>query len=128
MKIFEIRVKSQKDKNFFINYIYKFGVDLYKKMRHIYSPKEKYDYTKRGLFKNKTLNKVWNTNLNGAVNHIKVAFKKSFKWLISYMWKICNQVKLKSAGEFYYWNSHNSKAQKEQTIPQAYRYAYRSYL
>ncbi len=83
--------------------------------------------TKRGLFKDKILNRVWNADLNGAVNHIKVAFKKSFKWLISYMWKICNPIKFKSAGEFHYRNSCSSKAQKEQTTTQAYRYAYSFY-
>ncbi|WP_456470043.1 RNA-guided endonuclease TnpB family protein [Caminibacter sp.] len=66
--------------------------------------------TKRGLFKDKTLNKVWNADINGAVNHIKAAFRKSFKWLTDYMWKICNPKKLKSAGEFHYWNSRSNKA------------------
>uniref|UniRef100_UPI001B301D44 transposase n=1 Tax=Vibrio crassostreae TaxID=246167 RepID=UPI001B301D44 len=32
---------------------------------------------KRGMFKDKTINKVFNADLNGAVNHIKVGFKRA---------------------------------------------------
>ena len=59
---------------------------------------------KRGLFKDIVLNKVWNADLNGAVNHIKVAFNSCFKWLKDSLFKLCNPIKLKSASDFLLFN------------------------
>ena len=50
---------------------------------------------KRGLFKDTLLNKVWNCDLNGAVNHIKVFTNKSMDYLRNSLWKITNPIKLK---------------------------------
>ena len=50
---------------------------------------------KRGLFKDRLLNKIWNCDLNGAVNHIKVFTNKSMDYLRNLLWKITNPIKLK---------------------------------
>ena len=50
---------------------------------------------KRGLFKDTLLNKIWNCDLNGAVNHIKVFTNKSMDYLRNLLWKITNPIKLK---------------------------------
>ncbi|MEA3314912.1 MAG: hypothetical protein U9Q30_03575, partial [Campylobacterota bacterium] len=55
---------------------------------------------KRGLLKDKISNIVFNADINGAVNHIKVATKQCFKWLNNYMFKIANPIKIKSDYEF----------------------------
>jgi IS605 OrfB family transposase len=55
---------------------------------------------KRGLLKDKISNIVFNADVNGAVNHIKVATKQCFKWLNNYMFKIANPIKIKSDYEF----------------------------
>jgi len=51
---------------------------------------------KRGLFKDKLLDKIWNSDTGSAVNFIKIAFRRSFKWLKDYMFKLCNPIKLRS--------------------------------
>ena len=55
---------------------------------------------KRGLFRDIVLNKIWNADLNGAVNHIKIAFKSCFKWLDRFLFKLCNPKIIKSANDF----------------------------
>ncbi|MEA3314840.1 MAG: zinc ribbon domain-containing protein [Campylobacterota bacterium] len=55
---------------------------------------------KRGLLKDKISNIVFNADINGAVNHIKVSTKQCFKWLKDYMFKIANPIKIKSDYEF----------------------------
>ena len=50
---------------------------------------------KRGLFKDTLLNKIWNCDLNGAVNYIKIHTKKNMDYLKTFWWKICNPIKLK---------------------------------
>lgn len=50
---------------------------------------------KRGLFKDTLLNRVWNCDLNGAVNYIKIFAKKNMDYLKTFWWKICNPIKLK---------------------------------
>jgi IS605 OrfB family transposase len=54
----------------------------------------------RGMFKDKELNVLFNSDLNGAANHIKVGFPKikisRFRNLI---WKVCSPKKLKSTNE-----------------------------
>ncbi|PKP58416.1 MAG: transposase, partial [Candidatus Altiarchaeales archaeon HGW-Altiarchaeales-2] len=52
--------------------------------------------TQRGLFKDTILNKVWNADLNGAVNILKVGTKitkTSFEWLKNALWKLSNPIK-----------------------------------
>jgi len=60
---------------------------------------------KRGLFKDIVLNKIWNADLNGAVNHIKVAFNSCFKWLKDALFKLCNPKIVKSANDFLLFNN-----------------------
>jgi IS605 OrfB family transposase len=60
---------------------------------------------KRGLFKDIVLNKIWNADLNGAVNHIKVAFNSCFKWLKKTLFKLCNPKVIKSANDFLIFNN-----------------------
>lgn len=50
---------------------------------------------KRGLFKDTLLDKIWNCDLNGAVNYIKIHTKKNMDYLKTFWWKICNPIKLK---------------------------------
>lgn len=64
---------------------------------------------KRGLFRDIVLNKIWNADLNGAVNHIKIAFNSCFKWLDKFLFKLCNPIKLKSANDFLLFNSRCSQ-------------------
>ena len=59
---------------------------------------------KRGLFRDIVLNKIWNADLNGAVNHIKVAFNSSFLWLKDALFKLCNPKVIKSANDFLLFN------------------------
>jgi transposase, IS605 OrfB family, central region len=54
----------------------------------------------RGLFLDRFLNKVFNADVNGAVNHIKIATAKSFEWLKNSLFKLCNPIKIKSDYEF----------------------------
>jgi len=84
---------------------------------------------KRGLYKDTTINKIFNCDLNGAVNHIKVAIKKSFEWLKDDLWKITNPIKVQSAGELHSLlcniRSNNSNLKERRTTACAYRYAIR---
>ena len=70
---------------------------------------------KRGLFLDVVINKVLNADINGAVNHIKVATGKSFEWLKDKLFKLCNPIKIKSDYEFCrllksLWNSGSGKS------------------
>jgi IS605 OrfB family transposase len=70
---------------------------------------------KRGLFLDVVINKVFNADINGAVNHIKVATGKSFEWLKDKLFKLCNPIKIKSDYEFFrliknLWNSGSGKS------------------
>jgi hypothetical protein len=61
------------------------------------------------------INKVFNADVNGAVNHIKVATGKSFQWLKNKLFKLCNPIKIKSDYEFCrllenLWNSVSGKS------------------
>ena len=55
---------------------------------------------KRGLFLDTVINKVFNADINGAVNHIKVSVGNSFEWLKDKLFKLCNPIKIKSDYEF----------------------------
>ena len=46
------------------------------------------------------INKVFNADINGAVNHIRIGTGKSFDWLKDYLFKLSNPVKIKSDYEF----------------------------
>lgn len=55
----------------------------------------------RGMYKDKKLNIIFNSDINGAANHIKVAYKDiNYSYLKKYLWKLCNPIKIKSAAEF----------------------------
>lgn len=57
--------------------------------------------SKRGLIKDKKLNKIWNCDVNGAVNHIKKYDEnKNFDWLLNNLYKLCNPVKIKCDYDF----------------------------
>lgn len=52
---------------------------------------------KRGFYKDFASNILFNADINGAVNHLKVAFKRmKFEWLIEYKDKICSPILFKS--------------------------------
>jgi len=55
---------------------------------------------KRGLFLDTVINKVFNADINAAVNHIKVGTGKCFAWLKDKLFKLCNPIKIKSDYEF----------------------------
>jgi len=55
---------------------------------------------KRGLFLDTVINKVFNADINAAVNHIKVGTGKCFAWLKEKLFKLCNPIKIKSDYEF----------------------------
>ncbi|MBX0312433.1 MAG: transposase [Sulfurihydrogenibium sp.] len=70
---------------------------------------------KRGLFLDTVINKAFNADVNGAVNHIKVATGKSFEWLKNKLFKLSNPIKIKSDYEFCrllknLWNSVSGKS------------------
>jgi len=70
---------------------------------------------KRGLFLDTVINKVFNADINAAVNHIKVSVGKSFAWLKDKLFKLCNPIKIKSDYEFCrllksLWNSVGNKS------------------
>lgn len=48
---------------------------------------------RRGLFLDNCLNVIYNSDLNGAVNHIKIGFPNSkISELRKHLWKVCNPV------------------------------------
>lgn len=52
---------------------------------------------KRGFYKDFASNILFNADINGAVNHLKVAFKRlKFEWLLDYKDKICSPILFKS--------------------------------
>ena len=55
---------------------------------------------KNGLFLDVVINKVFNADINAAVNHIKVGTGKCFAWLKDKLFKLCNPIKIKSDYEF----------------------------
>ena len=54
----------------------------------------------RGLFLDTAVSKVFNADINGAANHIKIATAKSFEWLKNSLFKLSNPIKIKSDYEF----------------------------
>ena len=67
----------------------------------------------RGMYKDLTLNKIINSDLNGAANHIKVGFPETDLTVYrNLLWKVCNPKKLKSSNDFDSYLS-NSKAKQQ---------------
>jgi IS605 OrfB family transposase len=66
---------------------------------------------KRGLLLDRKINKIFNCDINGAVNHIKKYTKKDFSWLQFNLKKLCNPVKIKCDYDFqeYLRNSGSGK-------------------
>lgn len=55
----------------------------------------------RGMYKDRELNKVFNSDLNGAANHIKVGFPETdLSVYRTNLWKVCNPIKIKSTNDF----------------------------
>jgi IS605 OrfB family transposase len=55
----------------------------------------------RGMYKDRELNKVFNSDLNGAANHIKVGFPETdLSVYKTNLWKVCNPIKVKSTNDF----------------------------
>lgn len=55
----------------------------------------------RGMYKDRELNKVFNSDLNGAANHIKVGFPETdLSVYKTNLWKVCNPIKIKSTNDF----------------------------
>lgn len=74
---------------------------------------------KRGLYKDNNINKIFNADLNGASNIVKIGFKDlNFKWLKNHLFKLCNPTTI-STREFSLWlntevdkeNYYNSQCQ-----------------
>ena len=70
---------------------------------------------KRGLFTDKLLNKIWNADLNGAVNHIRKYISRDFKWLLNHFHKLCNPIVMKCDYDFIKYNLVNSVSNKVST-------------
>lgn len=55
----------------------------------------------RGMFKDTVINKVINSDINGAANHVKVGFPNlQFLDYRNHLNKVCNPIKIKSSNEF----------------------------
>jgi len=65
----------------------------------------------RGIFRDTTINKIINADLNGAANHIKVGFPETdLSVFRNHLWKVCNPKMIKSSNEFDLYLKSNSKA------------------
>jgi IS605 OrfB family transposase len=65
----------------------------------------------RGIFKDTSINKIINSDLNGAANHIKVGFPDTdLSMFRNHLWKVCNPKMIKSSNEFDLYIKSNSKA------------------
>lgn len=85
--------------------------------RGVVMPKSNNKKPHRGLFKDSLLNKIWNSDLNGSANHIKVAFpKEDLSIYKDYMFKLCNPVTIKSANDFDVFLRSNSEADRKNTL------------
>lgn len=55
----------------------------------------------RGMYKDRELNIVFNSDLNGAANHIKIGCNViDLSIYRNHLWKLANPVKIKSTSEF----------------------------
>lgn len=65
----------------------------------------------RGIFKDTLINKIINSDLNGAANHIKLGFPEADLSIFrNHLWKVCNPKMIKSSNEFDLYIKSNSKA------------------
>ena len=72
--------------------------------------------SRRGLFLDNVLDVIYNSDLNGAANHIKVGFPKiKISELRNHLWKVCNPIKVKSVSDFDKILS-NSEAERKITL------------
>jgi len=56
---------------------------------------------KRGLYKDYETSILFNADINGAINQLKIKFKRlDFSWLVDFKGKICNPLRIKSDEEF----------------------------
>jgi len=77
---------------------------------------------KRGLFRDSLLNKLLNSDLNGAANHIKLGFPDTdLSVYRNHLYKVCNPIKIKSTSEFdkLLNDLKNSEVEKKTTLQKA---------
>ena len=68
---------------------------------------------KRGLFKDTKLNKIINSDLNGAANHVKLGFPKvDLSVFRNHLFKVCNPTIIKSVSDFDNFLSNNEAERK----------------
>jgi len=68
----------------------------------------------RGMYKDRELNKVFNSDLNGAANHIRVGFPETdLSVYRTHLWKVCNPIKIKSTSDFDLILKSNSKGKQQ---------------
>lgn len=71
----------------------------------------------RGIFKDTSINKIINSNLNGVANHIKLGFKDiDLSIFKNHLWKVCNPKMIKSSNEFDKFILSNSNAKQQVLI------------
>jgi IS605 OrfB family transposase len=68
--------------------------------------------SKRGLFTDRLLNKIWNADLNGAVNHIRKYLGNNYTWLEKSLFKLCNPVTIERDYDFCLFIDPNRKSNK----------------
>lgn len=68
----------------------------------------------RGMYKDRELNKIFNSDLNGSANHIKVGFPETNLSVYgTNLWKVCNPIKIKSTSDFDLLLKSNSKGKQQ---------------
>ena len=71
----------------------------------------------RGDFKDTLINKIINSDLNGAANHIKLGFNDiDLSVFKNHLWKVCNPKTIKSSNEFDKFILSNSNAKQQVLI------------
>jgi IS605 OrfB family transposase len=71
----------------------------------------------RGIFKDTQINKIINSDLNGAANHIKLGFNDiDLSVFKNHLWKVCNPKTIKSSNEFDKFILSNSNAKQQVLI------------
>jgi len=71
----------------------------------------------RGIFKDTSINKIINSDLNGAANHIKLGFNEvDLSIFKNHLWKVCNPKMIKSSNEFDKYILSNSNAKQQVLI------------
>lgn len=71
----------------------------------------------RGMFRDRELKKVINSDLNGAANHVKIGFPETnINIYRKNLWKVCNPIKIKSTNEFDFIIKSNSKGEQQRRL------------